>query len=253
MTLTEIVVVILIIGVLLAILIPHTIKHPGSARTVVCLSNIHSIGNAIFAYAAENDVFPAQIRTPDGGAARFNDPDGQKPNVLATVLATQRGTSNDMKLMKLMYCPLAEPWTKSPDLQPTPASNTSYLFNGVAAGTSLAKISKPTKFILAQEDRFATNTCFLRPYADSTGSFVFWSQRDPDNDAASQFGAVHPKIGNYLYADGHAESQKRADLRPADFGLIPGGPNPGTAADNWQAAVAPHNASSKTYAPNLKP
>ncbi len=54
-TLIELLVVIAIIGLLMAIIMPALRKVKDQARQVICASNIHGVGNAVAAYAAEND------------------------------------------------------------------------------------------------------------------------------------------------------------------------------------------------------
>jgi len=54
-TLVELLVVVAIIALLIAVLLPSLNKARASARSVVCMTNLHQIGVAVYSYAADNN------------------------------------------------------------------------------------------------------------------------------------------------------------------------------------------------------
>ncbi len=61
-TLTEMLVVIAIIGILAALLLPTIAQGKRKAQQVVCVSNLRQIGFALHAYVADNHAYPPGMR-----------------------------------------------------------------------------------------------------------------------------------------------------------------------------------------------
>ena len=79
-TLIELLVVVAIIALLIAILIPSLGKARAIARAVKCGAQLHSVGQAVASYCAENDnVFPASYLYPSSNSSDPVDPLKQGP------------------------------------------------------------------------------------------------------------------------------------------------------------------------------
>jgi prepilin-type N-terminal cleavage/methylation domain-containing protein/prepilin-type processing-associated H-X9-DG protein len=77
-TLIELLVVVAIIGVLLAILLPYLRQARAQARSVVCLSNLRSLGQGVISYTTRSDRLPGHLHPAlyrdQGTDAIKNDP-----------------------------------------------------------------------------------------------------------------------------------------------------------------------------------
>ena len=64
-TLIELLVVIAIIALLMAILMPALQRVKEQAKSVVCLSNLKQIAEAVYAYAVDNRWTPGYMESPN--------------------------------------------------------------------------------------------------------------------------------------------------------------------------------------------
>jgi type II secretory pathway pseudopilin PulG len=118
MTLLEVLVVAGVVILLIVILLPSISHGYPSSKRIQCASHLRMVGQSLAIYTMDFEYFPPQLATPAGGAERFNEPTGQKPNIYAT-LDTLPGKPADLR--KWLFCPAAQQWTSSPGL--LPASN----------------------------------------------------------------------------------------------------------------------------------
>jgi prepilin-type N-terminal cleavage/methylation domain-containing protein len=58
-TLIELLVVIAIIGILAALLLPTIAHSKRKAQQIQCVSNLHQLGLALYAYLADNHTYPS--------------------------------------------------------------------------------------------------------------------------------------------------------------------------------------------------
>jgi len=165
-TLTEVLVVIAIIGILAALLLPTLSRAKRKSQRVTCASNLHQIDVALRMYADDNkDVLPfvgPQSSEGDGVWQRF------RPLVQNYLGIQSPATSKD----KIFVCPADTFCVGFNDLGPirgggpaherhTGTNFTSYLFNGFntainppapgIAGTHLATIPNPARTVLVAE------------------------------------------------------------------------------------------------------
>jgi prepilin-type N-terminal cleavage/methylation domain-containing protein len=73
-TLVELLVVIVVIGMLVALLLPAVLSSRESSRQAACMTNMKTIGTAIFAYEAEKGRLPGFINPPMVGNANVSWP-----------------------------------------------------------------------------------------------------------------------------------------------------------------------------------
>jgi len=102
-TLIELLTVIAIIGVLAAILIPVVGKIRESARAAQCVSNLRSIGQAVFTYAGDNrDTLPGPCYSLAGRYANFS----KTPTTLGGFIGPYLNEiAQDKRYMDVLTCP----------------------------------------------------------------------------------------------------------------------------------------------------
>jgi hypothetical protein len=194
MTLIEVLVVILIIGVLVAMLVP-TRSFSGPARLPRCMSNLHQQAVAFWGWAADNRAdFPMQISTNHGGSREYNS--GHDAFQHFALLAPY--LDHGINETTLLVCPADE---RTPAFQFALLDNShlSY-FIGLEASTN-----SPDAFLAG--DRFITNDLpgeagVVKLSAVST---IRWT--GGHKSSTERFRGV---VG---FSDGHVESPKLASLQ----------------------------------------
>ncbi len=222
-SLTELLVVVVIISVLLALIIPGIQQLRKSSRSTQCLSNLRTIANGVLLYAADNDGhFPPYI-SPVNSIYRSWD----------YTIKPYLGLPQDQP-SKIFKCPA----------DPRPYAMTggnyarTYSFNayypsvggwppagcglmsidssgGVPTTTrTLAQVSRPSKCIMISEwcsdTGGQTNANYQNQLAFSGLSSIWlWKGQMP---VLSGGKTIHDPVINYVFVDGHAEALLLADV-----------------------------------------
>ena len=99
MTLTEVLVVTVVLAVLVVVLLPAFIAdRPSHAPRIKCVSNLKEIGLAFMMWAGDhNDKYPIEISVADGGTMELA--------ATGNVLATFQIMSNELSTPKVLFCP----------------------------------------------------------------------------------------------------------------------------------------------------
>jgi len=220
-TLIELLVVIAIIALLAAMLFPVLSRAREKGRQTACASNMRQIGMALQMYYQDHtEILP-------GGAA--DAPNFVEPTAPVNFLGALLPYTNSNQIFA---CPSAERSTGAD--APTEFSDTSYSGNGALAGHSSVNLPYPDSLVYLQEDRFRTNTAYLRPQP-TTGGFTRW--HDVDSGGRERYSSIHFEGGNLLFCDGHVKWRKGEALRSGDFGLSPGDQTWSTASTATYSAV----------------
>ena len=209
-TLIELLVVVAILGILAAILFPVFARARESARRSSCQSNLKQLGLALMQYTQDYDERTPIQRQGDANAQTdgqlFADP------VAQPAMNWARGIYPYSKSWHIYICPSSTP---NPGSEPVGNSGTSYYFNGVLTGRSLAGISEVSKLIVMQESATKGQFCYLRP-VDFDGNSSVESYRAWLN---ASYSVLHFDGSNYLYLDGHVKFRKQSSVCAAEYGL----------------------------------
>ena len=213
-TLIELLVVIAIIAILAAMLLPALARAKGSAQRAACLNKQRQWGLAMIMYTQDNEeTIPresetdgstllnwAQVVAGDGNNVWYNAlPRSIKLKGAADYLADKVAFySTD----SLFHCPTA-PFPVSAPLDSfvyfSLAMN-SKLISGSATTVKINMIKLPSNTVIFLENRLTADL------------MVDGNQAKTDlgqpSSYASRFAARHAKMGNLVFADGHASSYK---------------------------------------------
>ena len=207
-TLVELLVVIGIIAILIALLLPALNAAREQSKSIKCLSNLRSLGQAAFAYAGQNGgYFPISHNSFIDEWDFTQTPSGIRPGIL-----WQGGTS-----LAVEQCPSYDaPSTTKSDPFTGYNYNTSYVGGGVGEVTPLGNphvrpaklggIHRSSEIALFGDGQYisGTNKYMRAPLTMSMtdiGDGVGLATR-----AAGTQGYRHQNRTNVCYCDGHAES-----------------------------------------------
>ena len=224
-TLVELLVVISIIGLLAGLAIPAINGGLKSAKAGACLSNLHQIGVATMAYAADNS-----FRLPDAGSGTSD--------MWATKLATFISTGTKSK-KSIFVCPGCEkPVVEATgtDVAVTYGMHGGLMPKGGTA-TNITVVSRATEVILAGDVCQETGNkgwspfCIEQPSAfpDGGGSELAMGEdlstplevgQDEDGPKSASLRYRHKGRVNVVMVDGHAESIEKGSVltKHANFG-----------------------------------
>lgn len=228
-TLTELLTVIAIVGVLAAILIPTVAKIRQTSRQSACASNLRQVGTAILAYTSDHKNWLPGGYEKTGywnlyGLQRTAGPRGWIENGKPTQdLAAQLypylqrslpATGNELPRNPLLVCPGNAPAVASYAGSEPVAS----YYNGTGVKLNNGTLARP--FGKSQGTR-APNLLDIANPAESVALFDLDIRILADiGESTSNVGAipadpseVHGSTRNFLYLDGHVKAQP-ADFRP---------------------------------------
>ena len=216
-TLVELLVVISIIGLLAGLAVPAINGGLKSAKAGACLSNLHQIGVATMAYAADNS-----FKLPPGGV------DGE--NNWARDVYNYCGGSDTTKASKktLFICPGCSKSVKTDvpagQIPLTYSGHKGLMPSGSNTVVALSSVARPTEVILAGDGCQVSAGGFAGYVIDSPSIFSLQGGKGgsvametpistaPDSDSGGGGGALryrHAGKVNLVMCDGHAEAIKR--------------------------------------------
>jgi prepilin-type N-terminal cleavage/methylation domain-containing protein/prepilin-type processing-associated H-X9-DG protein len=215
-TLVELLVVIAIIAILAHILFAVFAQARKKAHATACLSNMRQVGQALHIYAQDYDEM-----LPLGNVvAGFNEPNAA-PNFLGALVPYTKN-------LGIFVCPSSAPASSAgynaTQYDPTPASSSNYLGNGVVMGRKLSVVTNPAEIVTIQEDTLRWNVAWLRPQSvDAKGTYQWWysDQGSGSETRKRQYSNLHFNGGNLFFADGHVKYKSLERIRSRDFGLVP--------------------------------
>ena len=215
-TLVELLVVISIIGLLAGLAVPAISSGLKSAKAGACLSNLHQIGVATMAYAADNS-----FKLPDAGSGTSD--------MWATQLATFISTGTKSK-KSIFVCPGCEkPVTEATG---TDVAVTYGMHNGLmpkgGTASKMSSVVRPTEVILAGDVCQDTGNKGWSPFCVEQPSIISSQSggRGGSTDLASpiSYGTDsdsgnspwlryrHSGKVNVVMVDGHAEAIKKGSV-----------------------------------------
>ena len=219
-TLVELLVVISIIGLLAGLAVPAINGGLKSAKAGACLSNLHQIGVATMAYAADNS-----FKLPPGGS------DGE--NNWARDVYNYCGGSDTTKASKktLFICPGCSKSVKTDvpagQIPLTYSGHKGLMPSGSNTVVALSSVARPTEVILAGDGCQVSAGGFAGYVIDSPAIFSLQGGRGgsvdmetaistaPDSDSGGGGGALryrHAGKVNVVMCDGHAEAIARGKV-----------------------------------------
>lgn len=207
-TLTELLVVIAVLGILAALLLPALKSAKARSKTVACISQLRQIGVASLAFAEENNQrFPAATMP---NTNRF--------------LSPLQAAARELGSLKLFLCPADAERTAGTNLTSLDRTNTSYFVS------YSARADQPQSIVMG--DRNFTVIIAPRGVPSSTPTRISGAWRlFRTNNTFGWWRDMHQGRGNLLLADGSAretDPQKlnaQIAMQPAEtFGwYIPNG------------------------------
>jgi prepilin-type processing-associated H-X9-DG protein/prepilin-type N-terminal cleavage/methylation domain-containing protein len=209
-TLVELLVVISIIGLLAGLAIPAINGGLKSAKSGACLSNLHQIGVATIAYAADNS-----FKLPDAGSGTSD--------MWATKLATFISTGTKSK-KSIFVCPGCEKTVV--EATGTDVAVTYGVHNGLmpkgGIASNISSVVRATEVILAGDvcqnpgNKGWSPFCIEKPsiFASQSGALdaVVSSSTDSDNGNNPWLRYRHSGKVNVVMCDGHAEAIKKGSV-----------------------------------------
>jgi prepilin-type processing-associated H-X9-DG protein/prepilin-type N-terminal cleavage/methylation domain-containing protein len=216
-TLVELLVVISIIGLLAGLAVPAINRGLKSAKAGACLSNLHQIGVATMAYAADNS-----FKLPPGGSEGENN--------WARDVYYYCGGSDETRASKktLFICPGCSKSVKTDvpagQIPLTYSGHKGLMPSGSNTVVALSSVARPTEVILAGDGCQVSAGGFAGYVIDSPAIFSLQGGKGgsvvmetaisaaPDSDSGGGGGALryrHAGKVNLVMCDGHAEAIKK--------------------------------------------
>ena len=196
-TLTEVLVVCAIIGILASMLMPSVTRTIQNGRRTRCAGGLRQVALIMSAYAHDHfNRYPQSVAKADGGAQDDNGIVPVAEGIMALHPGVFHAMADDFKTPQVLVCPVSKYWLNR--VRDLGMSNISYAINlhAQAGESSVPLMSDATLSTrwkeLKEFPRFGTNV-----------EFRFTFER-------------HQGLGNIVYGDCHVESRKKfAAERPA--------------------------------------
>lgn len=196
-TLTEVLVVCAIIGILASMLMPSVTRTLQNGRRTRCAGGLRQVALIMSAYAHEHlDRYPQALAKADGGAQEDNGIVPVSEGVMALHPGVFHAMADDFKTPQVLVCPVTKFWLHR--VRDLAVTNMSYAINlhAEAGDASVPLMSDSTLSTrwreLGEFPRHGTNV-----------EYRFTFER-------------HQGLGNVVYGDCHVESRKRFTAeRPA--------------------------------------
>lgn len=215
-TLTELLVIVVIIGVLMAIIIPSYKGVFNRSHLGKCASNLRQIGVATQMYIAENNntIYPDARLTPNGQATLVSDGLGRWISAINEVLSrpTSNSAADDIQgdVLDILVCPADKTrggWVNlggekgiTGDRQTAGIKAHSYLPNRLVLNRKVTEIVRPSRTILMTDYGWAQlGTRAIYPHSNP------WMANFPTK--------WHGGNVNSLFIDGHVELLPIASLQ----------------------------------------
>jgi len=211
-TLVELLVVISIIGLLAGLAVPAINGGLKSAKAGACLSNLHQIGVATIAYAADNS-----FKLPDAGASS-----PEWATTLASFVST--GTKSKKSIFVCPGCEKAVQEATGSDVAVTYGMHGGVMPKGKTA-SNITSVTRPTEVILAGDVCQNPGNKGWSPYCIENPSIITIQSSGPGGSVAMEKAISvatdadsgnspsmryrHSGKVNVVMVDGHAEAIKK--------------------------------------------
>lgn len=185
-TLTEMLVVIAIIGILAALLLPAVTRSEMRGKRIWCINNLQQVGMGFQMFAHDhNSDFPMEVPISEGGTKEFVQAGYNAGLQFYFAYRHFQALSNDLSETKILICPM-DNREIAPTISSLQNSNVSY-FVGV-----YADYGKPTSILAGDRniESFSGTSSIL---TDADGERLRWTKE------------MHQFKGNVLFADDHVE------------------------------------------------
>jgi prepilin-type N-terminal cleavage/methylation domain-containing protein/prepilin-type processing-associated H-X9-DG protein len=242
-TLVELLVVVAIIALLIAILLPSLNKAREAGRSVVCMTHLKQIGQAILMYAGDNNqTLPYAVATLPGTETWLSYDDLLNPYLGGTLDLEKRKTDHYIPMkMPVFLCPsdrLPPGWymRRSYSLCRGSGQNyASYIDSGVAFAAWTYDPLNPVKTVRLTEIAGPSDTMQASEWSNTynnmgngSGGVLDYPQQQMAGytgspGAAYDTGNLHGGLVNYLLVDGHVELLRPEKTVGSGNTLIPKG------------------------------
>jgi len=183
-------VVTLIIGILVALLLPAIVKAKAKGFQTFCSNNLRGIGIGMISYAESHDgQFPQQIPSTQGGSAPIPANAIVSGGLIANDVRPFILASNSLGSAKILACPTHR------EIQP-PTSFAQVRGTNVSYFTSVRPRRANHNTLLSGDN----NITWIQSSGSPVGFRPYWTA------------ARHAGDGNLLFTDGRVQSYKSNDL-----------------------------------------
>jgi len=180
----------LIIGILVALLLPTIVKAKAKGLQTFCSNNLRGIGIGMISYAESHDSqFPQQIHFTQGGSAPVPTNSRAYGGLIANDVRPFILASNSLGNAKILACPTHR------EIQP-PTSFAQVRRTNVSYFTSVRPLRANHNTLLSGDN----NITWLSSSSSPLGYRPYWT---PERHAGD---------GNLLFTDGRVQSYKSNDL-----------------------------------------
>jgi len=189
MTLVEVLVVIVVLGILWAMLMPRN-NTPSKAPRITCLNNLHQLGLAYKTWEGDHgDKYPMEVSVTNGGVMEFIA-DGKNAWMVYLVM------SNELSTPKVLICPA------DTERFPPAISFSTELVGRISYFVGLDASDAYPQMLISGDDNFSIGGIPVKPglLQFSTNAPISWTA------------GRHRFAGNIGFADGSAQELSNSSL-----------------------------------------